>query len=746
MQYYISGGYMDQDGTIIGSSFDRFNFRTNLDAQLKSWLKVGLSATYSETNDDLKLADGEAGIINYSLTTIPDIPIYNIDGGYSSTVREGYTNPNPIALAMLDDILLHRQKLNGNIYLEVTPIKHLTWRAQVGFDISSSKAERYKPMVDLGSWVRSINEGSIQNNNNKFWQVTNYVTYNNNFGKHGVTAMLGQECWESTWNYASIFNNKLPSDAVHNPALGTGTPSISSGFGSSAMASFFLRANYNYADRYLLTYTYRYDGSSNFGPDNRWAGFHSFAGSWRFSNEEFFKPLENVISNGKLRIGWGQTGNANIGGYLWGTSMSRMPTGLGMGYKMNNIPNTSVQWESQEQTNVGIDLGFLNNRINLTLDWYNKESKDMLMQLQLPSYMGTQGNGSSKLNPPMGNYGQIRNRGIEITLNTHPLVGKFEWDSEFQISFNRNKLVALSGTENAQLVGYGQWNDVISVSNVGSSLYSFYGYKVDGVYQDLEDIEQSPRQTKFPTNGVYNRWNTVWVGDLKYKDLSGPDGVPDGIIDDYDKTDIGSPLPKFTYGWTNTFRYKNFDLSVFINGSYGNKVFNYMKMKLTNMKSTWTNQLTDVTDHARLVPIDPNKDYTGGLLIYGEGSDPVWNWYDDITNVKVENSGTSIPRAITSDPNDNDQISDRYVEDGSYLRFKNITLGYTFPKSLIKKFNLESLRIYANIQNLWTITSYDGYDPEVGASTQDSSGLVYGVDNGRYPSPTTFSFGLNISF
>lgn len=466
IQYYVSASYMDQDGTIIGSNFNRYSFRANLDAQLKKWLKLGLSATYSSTNDDLKLADSNEGLINYSLTTLPDIPIYNIDGSYATVVREGWTNPNPVALAMMDEILLKRQKLTGNIFFEVTPIKNLVWHAELGYDISSSKGERYKPMVDLGGWTRSSNESSIQKNSSTFWQLKNYVTYSGNIDKHNFTAMLGQECWESNYDYTSVFNTALPSDEVHNPSLGTGTPTIGSGFGSASMASFFTRLNYNYSDRYLATYTYRYDGSSNFGPNNRWAGFHSVAASWRFSNEKFFEPLRNIISNGKLRLGWGQTGNSNIGAYAWGSSISRMPSLLGTGYRPANIANASIQWESQEQINIGLDLNLLHERINLTVDWYKKTSNDMLMDLQLPSYMGTQGNASSALAAPKGNYGSIENKGVEITLNTHPLIGKFEWDSEFQISFNKNKLKSLSGTSNAQIVGYGQWSDVISVSNV----------------------------------------------------------------------------------------------------------------------------------------------------------------------------------------------------------------------------------------------------------------------------------------
>lgn len=732
VQYYVSGSYMDQQGTIIGSNFNRFSVRTNLDAQLKKWLKLGVNATYAITNDNLKLADSNQGLIYYSLTTIPDIPVYDVNGNYSSTIREGYTSPNPVALAMMDEILLKRKKLSGNIYAELTPIKHITWRTELGFDMGESDANRYKPMIDLGGWVRSQNSISYQKNSNYFWQLKNYLTYANQWGKHSVTAMVGQECWESRWNYLSGSNTDLPSDEVHNVALATGTPSISSGFGSSAMASFFTRETYNYGDRYLGTYTYRYDGSSNFGPKNRWAGFHSVALAWRFSNEKFFEPVKKVIDNGKLRLGWGQTGNSSIGSYAWGAAITRMPSALGMGFRPSNIPNTSIRWESQEQYNVGLDLGFFNGRLNLTVDAYYKKSDDMLMSMQLPSYMGTQGNGSSKLQAPKGNYGSIENKGLEITLDAHPVQLKnFSWDSNFQISFNKNKLLSLSDTENATLVGYGQWGDVVCVSEIGKPLYNFYGYKVEGVYKDLDDIQNSAKPAKYPSDGVFSRGNTVWVGDIKYKDVD-----ENGIIDERDRTDLGSPLPKFTFGWTNTFRYKNLDLSIFLNGSYGNKVMNYNSLTLTHMNSTWTNQLQSVVSkRARLEPIDQT-------IVYADGS----KWFDHIDNVRVKNPGAKIPHTSINDPNDNDRISDRYVEDGSFLRIKNITLGYTFPKALLNKAKIENLRVYVNIQNLYTFTKYTGYDPEVGASTQDSTGLTYGLDNGRYPSPAMYSFGLNITF
>ena len=728
IQYYVSAGYMNQEGTIIGSEFNRLSVRTNLDAQLKSWLKLGLSATFSDSNDNLKLTDGAEGIVGFALSSLPEAPIYDIDGNYASFARENYSIHNPIAKAMEQNNMLNRKKLNGNIYAEITPIKNLVWHAEIGYDIGYSKAEIYNNAIDLPNWKES-NESSIQKNNNTYWQLKNYITYNNTFAeKHSLTAMVGQECWESKWDYTRVANTNLPSDAVHNPQLGTGTATINSGFGSSSMASFFTRWTYSYDNRYNATYTYRYDGSSNFGPNNRWAGFHSAAASWRFTNEKFMKDIK-WLSNGKLRVGWGQTGNSNINSYVWGVNMQQVYTSLGNGYRPQNIPNLDVRWEKQSQIDVGLDIGLFNDRINLTLDWYQKESKDMLMELQLPSYMGTQGNDNSKLKAPMGNYGHIRNTGFEITLNTHPLIGKFQWDSEMQISFNKNKLIALNGTASSAIVGYAQWGQTqVTKTDIGESLYSFYGYVCDGIYQDLKDLETSPKPSAYPTNGVFNGANTTYVGDIKYKDLNG-----DGVIDENDRTNIGSPLPKFTYGWTNTFRYKNFDLSIFINGSYGNKVMNLTKRNLTTMSSAWSNQHVDVINRARLEPIDAS-------IVYTDGS----KWYNHVENVRVANPDASLPRAIIGDPNDNDRISDRYVEDGSYLRLKNLALGYTFPKKIVKTLGVENLRVYCNIQNLFTITGYDGYDPEIGVSTMSVN--VMGVDYGRYPSPTTYSFGLNMSF
>ncbi len=737
VRYFVSGAYLGQDGTVVGTTFDRFSFRANLDAQLKKWLKLGLNINYSNTSERLGLVDSDEGIINIALKSTPDVPIYDMEGNFTSIVRDGVAaRINSIGKALDEDNLLKRSLLNSNFYFDVVFNKYLTFRSDVAVSINGSDAERFRPTATYGTWKRSINSSSQQHNQGVYWQIKNFLTYNRDFNKHKINVLLGQEMSEASWEYIAASSTGLPDNSIHNPKLGI-DPEIDYGFGSNALSSVFARAGYNYDDRYYATYTYRRDGSSNFGPLNRWAPFHSFAGSWRFTNENFMSGLKDVISNGKLRVGWGQTGNQNIGGYKWGASIARIETGLELGYRQSNIANPYIKWETQEQYNIGLDISLFNNRIEFTVDAYDKTSNDMLMEMQLPSYMGTRGNGASALAPPWGNFGTLNNRGMEFNLKTINLKGPgLNWNSEFQISFNNNTLKALDGTDAAYLEGYGQWSDVVSRTRVGESLFGFYGYKVAGVYQDLKDIKNWPTTEKYPADGVsFSRTNTVYPGDLKFEDVN-----DDGVINEKDRTLIGSPLPKFTYGLTNNFNYKNFDLTVFINGSYGNKVLNYMSRNLSNMELLWDNQLAIVADRARLEPIDATITYP---RINSNGAE-ILNWFDDVTNVRVANNDAKLPRAIQNDPNDNKRLSDRYVEDGSYIRLKNIVLGYTFDKKLLRKLKLENLRVYANVQNLITLTKYTGFDPEVGISPASIN--VYGLDNGRYPSPQVYSFGVNVSF
>ncbi|HWS01203.1 MAG TPA: TonB-dependent receptor, partial [Prolixibacteraceae bacterium] len=740
-QYSISGGYYQQDGTVVGSDFKRYSFRANIDTEMKKWLKVGTSLMLSSTEDNVGLFDQTGGIIQTAAKQTPDVPVRNFDGTYATAVGEGATSRvNPIAKALDEENRMTRARLIGNLYAQLAIAKGLTFRTEFGGDVGYTNGYSFAPTYEYGTQKNDQNKSSKRYNQNTFWQFKNYFTYNFKFlENNNVTAMLGQEASEWGYEYLSGESKSLPTNDIHEPGLGDiKSMSVGSGAGSGAMNSYYTRINYNYKEKYFLTFTYRGDGSSNFGPNNRWAYFPSAAGSWRFSDEPFMESLKKTINNAKLRLGWGQTGNQNIGGYRWGSSLAKLPTNLGAGFRVSNFANPDLMWETSEQTNLGLDLSFLNSRIDLVVDAYLKKSKNMLMPMQLPSYMGTSGNPAFNMKAPWGNFGEIQNKGLEITLTTQNLIEEFKWNTDLSITLNRNKLVNM-GTSDAKLYGYAQWFDLVTVTEAGQPIGNFYGYVTDGIYKDKQDILDSPKPVGFKTdangNPVFNRDNTVFPGDVKFKDISGPDGVPDGKIDEKDRTTIGSPAPRFSFGFNNTFTYKNFDLTIFIMGQYGNKLFNYFGRNISNMQSQWDNQLKIVTDRAKLEAIDPTVTYP---------SNGYNNWFEDINNVRVMNPETNIPRAHYADPNQNTRMSDRYLEDGSFLRIKNISFGYTVPPSFSKKYGIQNLKVYTNMQNLFTFTSYSGFDPEIGQDTLDP--YVFGLDNGRYPAPRLVSFGLNITF
>ncbi len=742
LSYYVSGSYFDQEGTVIGSSFKRYTTRVNLDAELNKWLKMGTQISFANSFDKLGLTNSTEGIISVALRTSPDVPIYNTDGTFSGDQREGSAGQvNPIGKAMSEVNELKRINIRASYFTEISFLPELKLRSEISTDLTNSNAYYFNPTYKYGSLESISNTSSHQYNQNYYWEFKNYLTYTKKFGEHSVNAMLGQETSEWNYEYLSGASQGLPSNVVQQPGLGTPTTFVvGSGAGSGARVSIYGRVYYGFKDKYNVTYTYRRDGSSNFGPENRWAPFNAFSLSWRLINEEFMSFAKPVLSNLKLRGGWGQVGNDNIGSYKWGAGIGKMLTGLGQGYRQTNIANPYVTWERQQSTNIGLDLGFLDNRINLVVEYYIKTSKDMLMSMQLPSYMGTSGNGSIRLNAPVGNFGEIQNNGLELSLNASPLKGDFKWDADLQVTINHNKLISLQGTDASGLAGYGQWSDVVAVSQIGSPLYSFYGYKVDGIYQSKEDLLNSPKPKEYPSNGDLKRESTPWVGDIKYKDLSGPQGVPDGVIDEYDQTDIGSPLPKFTYGFNNRFTYKNFELNIFVLGSYGNKVMNYMGRSLYGMESMWNNQLSVVNDRTKLEPIDVNKVYP----YVNEFGSTINNWYNDINNVQISNPGQSMPRAIAGDPANNMRISDRYIEDGSYLRLQTVNVAYNVPAQYLSKYKISGIKMYINLQNIYTFTNYSGFDPEIG--TSQTSDYVMGLDNGRYPSPRTYTFGINLTF
>jgi TonB-linked SusC/RagA family outer membrane protein len=726
-QYAVSGGWTQQDGIIIGSDFTRFNVRTNIDATVNKFIKAGGSLAYTNTDETLTNNDGGDGVVLQALAMQPDIPVRGFDGDYASPSSQyGSSRYNPVWLALSRYNKMERRRTTANLYAELTLLKDLKFRSEYGFDVSNSLNTSFSPAYDFGPGLKNSNNQIREDNqSSSYWSIKNYFTYTPTFGEdHSLNLMLGSETEESTWRNSWLRKENLSSDKVFFVTNDGDFFENGGGKGLGRSVSFFARALYNFADRYLLTATVRADGSDRFGRNNKFGYFPSVALAWRVNNESFLKDIRE-ISNLKLRASYGQVGNSSIGAYLYGSSMLSMNTPAhlgGTGYRMQNVANPDLRWEASEQLNVGVDLSLFNNRISFTADVYNKQSDGLLLQVSLPSYLG--GSSWSDVQAPMVNIGQVRNRGVEMSLVTQNIqTSDFHWSTNLVFSLNRNKVMALN--DDAQkiysgLAWYAKYQN-ITITQVGHPIGVFYGYETDGLFTDRNDIINSPIQVDLDgdeVNDVGER--AVWPGDVKFKDLSGgPKGEPDGVIDDFDQTIIGDPNPDFTYSIGNTFTYKNFELSVALNGSQGGDIFNWTRTELEGLNNIWSNQLASAANAARVNTDDSNNPY-------------------------LINTGAAVPRVTSNDVNDNRRASDRYIEDGSYLRIQNISLGYTLPTRWVSRLAIQQAKVYVNLQNLYTITGYSGFDPEIGAFNQSS--LLQNVDMGHYPVPRVYTVGLNIRF
>ncbi len=407
-------------------------------------------------------------------------------------------------------------------------------------------------------------------------------------------------------------------------------------------------------------------------------------------------------------MGYGEVGNQDIANYRYGAALRNYPTTWGTGLLVGNYANPDLEWEKSKKYNLGIDLGFFDNRIELIADVYKKDNTDALTYVPLPMYMGTNGAG---IGSPIVNIGEIQNKGIEITLNTVNTNGALQWNTGLTVTMNRDKLTKLA-TESAVIDRNVQFFDHITRTEVGEQIGQFYGYVADGIYTDVAEVEASGM--------TIDRKAGLWLGDMKFKDLNG-----DGKITVDDRTFIGNPNPKAVIGLNNTFSYKGFDLTLFITSKWDYDVYNFTRSNLENMKRG-NNQSTAVLDRAMLGLIDEN----GSI--------------NDINNVFVINPETTVARSTNIDANDNNRVSSRFVEDGTYVRIKNLTFGYSLPQSVLDNLHINTLKVYVNLQNLFTFTDYSGYDPEIGPYNQDP--FLAGVDNGNYPAPRIYTLGINLGF
>jgi TonB-linked SusC/RagA family outer membrane protein len=710
VDYYLSAGYLDQDGTVLGNDFNRYTLRANVNSQIKSWFKVGTTLGVSRSFQNTSLSNN-TGIIYTALLSAPDQAIYNADGSFAGP-QAGQVGAqiNPVAQALSITNNLSRDNVNGNLYADIKFTKDLTLHSEVNGDINYSAANFFTPTYNYGPLYQNPT-ARLQEyyTNSTFWAWKEYLTYNHTFAeKHNLTALVAYELVNSVYhsNNAGV-SNFLTNDL---PTLGLGsapTATIGEYIGNNdILESAFARAIYTYSNRYSITASFRSDKSSKFAQGNQTGYFPSAAVSWRLSEEPFMAGIKNIADNIKIRVGYGETGNQSVPSYLYGSALTPINTGIGTGFAVDKVANENLTWETATQLDFGLDFSLF-NRIEGSFDYFQKSSKNFLFQAALPAFLLGQSaeySGTGVISPPYVNGGQLSNKGIELNLNSRNIVtDNFKWTTSLVFSHYKNKVVSLyNGVPYmSQNVTTSFLNLPVTRTQVGGPVGEFYGYKVKDIFKTDEQLRNAPVQ--FAPRRVENTSGGTWLGDIQYEDINS-----DGKIDINDQTPLGNPNPKFTYGITNTFAYKSLDLSIFLNGSYGAKIFNVLNYQIASLGSLYQNQLASVANF--------------------------WT---------PTNSNSNTPRPSAGD-NPNLYNSDRFIESGSYLRIQNVSLGYTFPNSVIRKMKLNRLRVYASGQNLYVFTPYKGLDPEIGSNNQNV--FLTNVDLGRYPIPRTITFGINAEF
>ncbi len=722
--YAISGGYLNQKGIAVGSGYKRLTLRGNTDAQVKKWLKAAVSFSLTDSKQEV---GANNNLIMNALESQPSVAVKSADGSYDGP-DDVWMPVNAIALANMRENFNKKMNFRVSGSLEATLMKGLTLKTELSADYNLNKYYYYEPDYKFGVLTNSTRTGKWTKTDTKYWSWRNILTYANTFDDvHTVNLMLGQEMSHSHWESQASTATGFLSNSVHD--ISAGDVSSSTGTGTqvnNSLFSYFGRAFYSYADRYLVTATLRNDGSSHFAKGHRWGWFPSAALAWKVSNEPFMKNTSDIINNLKFRFGWGSTGNQNLTDWAYMALLSSKSTPWGTGVITANNANPDLKWETTDSYNLGLDLGLFHNRIEFIFDWYYKKTRDLLLQIPLPAYLGSSGNGAAS--NPWANVGSLRNTGIEMTLNTVNIDKHgFQWRTNLVFSLNRNKVISLDTESSTIDKTFQVGSDVSTVTRttVGHPIGQFWGYKVIGRFDKAEDFyykdaEGNVKAVALPEGSSIAKDKT-WIGDYIFEDIN-----KDGKINNEDETFIGNPLPDFTYGIGNTFSWKGFDLTVFFSGSYGNDVINYNRRFLEDVRSN-SNLLRSAANYAQLGVINSNLPN------------------DDYRNLYVVNaSSTVLPRLSASSTNANNRMSDMYVEDGSYIRLQNVSLSYTLPKAIVRKIKLENVKVYMNMQNVFTWSKYNGFDPEVGAMYGDA--LMTGLDYGRYPSPRIYTFGLNVSF
>ena len=680
--YYVSGGFLDQSGIVKSVNYRRFTFQSNSDAQVLKWLKFSNNITFSaDTKKSGSYNIGDA------LKALPIYPVKNEDGSWSGPDgnSEWYgSTRNPIGPTELNKSQTDGYNFLANLTAELTFTKWLKFKSTFGYDAKFWFIDNFTPKYN---WKPTPTEETsrYKSDNKSFTYLwDNYFLFDHTFAeKHRVGLMAGMSAQWNTNDYLNAQKNVFMFDNVHEMDNGEEMYAIGGNETEWALLSYLARVNYSYEDRYLLTATIRRDGSSRFGKKHRWGTFPSVSVAWRASQEKWF-PKNDYINDLKVRAGYGVTGSqASVGNYSYLASYntSVYPFGISSGNQTalvsSTLANPYIHWEEVAQTNIGFDASLFNSRVMFSFDAYLKETRDMLVKASIPITSGFEDTTTTYTNA-----GKVRNQGIEMSLHTINLTGELGWETNLTATYNKNKIKDLNSDVPYYINQIN--NSYVTMLAKDYPINVFYGYVTDGIFQNQSEVNTHAVQPG------------AEPGDIRFRDLNN-----DGVINDSDRTVIGNPNPSWLFSMNNSLSYKGFELSVFLQGIAGNKIYNAN-----------------------------NIDNTGMAAAYNQTTDVLKRW-------QGEGTSNSMPRAVFGDPNQNTRVSDRFVENGSYLRLKNITLSYTFPKQWLQKAQIENARLSLSCENVATITGYSGFDPEVG---------INGIDQNRYPISRTFSLGLNFNF
>jgi len=708
--FAISGGYYNESGIIGKSNYKRFTFRINSDHKIGSKIKIGQNLQFTNThNTGPDTQSSQTGLLWSAIRFHPGLPVKNADGSYSSTQGIGAFGDinNPIFTVDTQDKDNVRNRFLGSVYGEYEILSGLKFRANLAMDATFSETYNFDIKINDQFRTNSYNQLSLGHDKNWSFLQEYFLSYDKKFGQHALNLVGGY----TSQTFNDIYSNQWGRDfSSEDPSLrymqyaGTivSVPLNNGGNGSrayDALASWFGRVNYSYKDRYLLTATVRSDGSSKFAPGNQWGYFPAFSAGWRISEESFFKNALPMFSNFKITGGWGQLGNQNVSSlqYLALINASyRYAFGNGgvqnqvSGAAQSRLANINIGWETAEMSNFGLEAGLLKNSLYLSANYFIKDTKKMLLA---PPSVGTIGTATI----PDQNIGQLRNKGLELEASYRRTIGQVTFNLSGNATFIQNKITRLAtpgGFLATQLYGRGQQEIVRTYE--GHPYGTFYGYKTDGIYQNQSQIDSDPNLA----NDSRRTDGQIKPGDVRFVDLN-----KDGVVDDQDRTIIGSPQPKINYGFSAGANYKGFDLTLFFVGVGGSKIYNADRMQ--------------------------GLDASYSFNLYA----------DELKRWNGEGSSNTIPRVSMDNANRNFRPSDLFVEKGDFLRLKNLTLGYTVPKTAISKLKMSQARIYVTGQNLLTFTKYSGLNPELGYVSGQLN-----VDYAQYPLARTWTIGATISF